>query len=660
MRTSFTRAPQILVVACYRDADEADRVVRCLSRQSYRETHLVFVRRHEKDDSHLPGSSLEICAPGEFLSHLEKSGADQVLFWPDEGELKETALEKLVLALQLAPDQDGLADAKRGSTGLWLVRNEKATASLIALWIESPTRWAEEGQKRKANLFFIAEHLIEAPEPAELRRPHAVEHLFGKLPFKFENYQPIATGPLWLLPADDLDERSILFLVTSLPMGGACKFILDIAGQLKSRGYRVTVATTTYDTQNPNPWLDKLLQITPDVFVLSHSRPVELPRQIVHLVRAHRCGRVAISHSLPGYQLLPWLRSELPDVTFLDYTHIEYETEWPKGGYALRSVNNQSLLDMSMVSSEHLRQWMIDHGAEADGLRICHTNIDAEKWAPSAEARARDRYELGIDAKTAMILYPCRLAEQKRPELMCNIVAALRGSTKVPFVVVVAGDGPLLPALKKFIGRHELEDSFRLLGAVTLDHVARLHNASDIFFLPSLIEGIALALFEAMALESVPVVADVGGQRELLTPDCGHLIPPGEPEHELPRYVAALKHLLENPEVRRQKAKACRQRVVKYFQIGNMTEKFISAMREADLRHHARPVRLPEAAVCRELATLAIDQIRLAREGSILQEMGDLIHDKATKLEKTIVKLRRQLESAHSIKLVPEENEIRC
>jgi glycosyltransferase involved in cell wall biosynthesis len=48
--------------------------------------------------------------------------------------------------------------------------------------------------------------------------------------------------------------------------------------------------------------------------------------------------------------------------------------------------------------------------------------------------------------------------------------------------------------------------------------------ATDIFFLPSQWEGIALTLFEAMAMQLVPVAADVGGQRELVTPDCGFLI----------------------------------------------------------------------------------------------------------------------------------------
>jgi len=385
---------------------------------------------------------------------------------------------------------------------------------------------------------------------------------------------------------------------------------------------------------------------------------VELPRLLVHLARTRQCGRVVISHSLLGYQLLPWLRSALPEVSFLDYTHIEYETEYPNGGYALRSVNNRSLLDLAMVSSEHLRQWMIDRGAEDDGIRVCHTNIDTAKWKPSPEARARDRFELGIDKKTALILYPCRLAEQKRPELMCNIVAELRRVTQVPFVVLVAGNGHLMPALKNFVKKQGLDDCVRLLGAVSLERVAQLHNASDIFLLPSLIEGIALALFEAMALESVPVVADVGGQRELVKPECGYLIPLGEPVRELSAYVRALKELLENPDLRRQKAMACRARVQDHFRLNQMTATFIAALNEAGVRHLLHTARLPEPAVCREIATMAIDQIRLTYESALKFEHNCLLHDRLTRQEKILAKLQKQTETSRLPNPVREENAI--
>ena len=652
------RAPQVLVVARYCSADDAGRVARCLSRQTYRNTQLVFVQRTARNDAPAIDDSLQVCTEAGLIAWVKKPGVDRILFWPEEVDLKEAAIEKLVLALETAPGQEGVADAAQGSTGLWLTRNHESMISLVALWMGSPLKWIEACEHLKPGLFYIPENLINTPDLSTLRRPYAVEHFFGKLPIQSESYKSIAVDHLWDLPAVEVDARSVLFLVTSLPMGGACKFILDIAGQLKARGYRVAVATTTHETRNPNPWLDELLRIVPDVFVLSHFRPAEVPRAIAHLARSRQCGRIIVSHSMPGYQLLPWLRTELPEVSFLDYTHIEYETEWPNGGYALRSVNNQSMLDMSMVSSEHLREWMSDHGADGSGLRVCHTNIDTDKWAPDAAMRARVRYELGIDAKTTMILYPGRLVEQKRPELMCNIVAALRRDTSAPFIVVVAGDGPHMSALKTFVNKQGLEDSFQILGAVPLERVAQLHNASDVYLLPSLIEGIALALYEAMALESVAVVSDVGGQRELLTPECGYLVPVGEARNEITSYVTALKQLIENPEQRKKMAGNCRKRVQEHFPLSQMTTTFIAAMDEAGLRHENRIVWLPDASVCREIATLAMEHVRVACERSLMHERGSLLQDRMIRQEKIIQKLQKQLQTARSAQEVPEANEL--
>jgi len=657
MKTSLQmnlKAPRVLVVARFRGATDASRIAGCLSRQTYRETELLFVQPEGKTDAR---NAIKICATSEFAEYLAQSSADRVLFWPEDGDLKPAAIEKLVIALQVTPDHDGVADAAHGSTGLWLARRGHAMEALIALWVGSQVKWIGECMQRKPDFFSLPENLSTSADTTALRRPYVVEHLFNQHVVGFENYQQIPVAPLWEIPASAIDDRSVLFLVSSLPMGGACKFILDVTAQLKAKGYRVTVATTAYETKPANPWLDELLNIIPDVFVLSHTRLAELPRQIVHLARAHRCGRVVISHSQMGYQLLPWLRSELPNVAFLDYTHIEYETEWPNGGYALRSANHQPLLDLSLVSSSHLRDWMTLHGAEPENLRVCHTNIDSEKWSPEPAERARERFDLGIDAKTTMILYPCRLSEQKRPELMCNIVTELRRATHAPFIVVVAGDGELMLAMRSFIEKQGLEESFRILGAVSLERVASLHNAADIFLLPSLIEGIALALFEAMALGSVPVVSDVGGQRELVMPECGTLIPLGEPRQELTGYVTALKQLLENPDLRRKKALACRKRVVEHFTLDQMTATFIAALEEAGMRHHLRESPLPAPGICREMATMAIDHVRLKYQGGIEQDHRRLLQEQLVAQKKVVAKLHRQLETERAAHLVPEVNE---
>ena len=60
-------APQILVVARYRDADDAARILQCLSRQTYRDTRIVFVLRTEKEVAALAGGALEMCSESGLI-----------------------------------------------------------------------------------------------------------------------------------------------------------------------------------------------------------------------------------------------------------------------------------------------------------------------------------------------------------------------------------------------------------------------------------------------------------------------------------------------------------------------------------------------------------------------------------------------------------------
>jgi glycosyltransferase involved in cell wall biosynthesis len=312
----------------------------------------------------------------------------------------------------------------------------------------------------------------------------------------------------------------------------------------------------------------------------------------------------------------------------------------------LRSSHYHSLLDLTLVSSEHLRRWMIDHGADGEKIRVCYTNIDAEKWKPQPETRARERAALGVfDDETTVLLYPCRIAIQKRPELLCNIVAALRQATTARFLLVVAGTGSLLPALRTFVEQHDLATHVLVLGAMPLERIARLHDAADILLLPSLCEGIALALFEAMAMESVPVVSDVGGQRELVTEDCGHLIPLGEPVAEIRNYVSILKRLIEDPARRRRLAAAARARVEAKFPLADLTARFLAGFAEADAHRIARPVVLPDPALTRDVAAMAMDQLRSRRNTQKAATYQRGLEEQIVRRDKTIAKLQRQIDA---------------
>ena len=102
---------------------------------------------------------------------------------------------------------------------------------------------------------------------------------------------------------------------------------------------------------------------------------------------------------------------------------------------------------------------------------------------------------------------------------------------------------------------------------------------TDIFFLPSQWEGIALGIYEAMAMSVVPVGAAVGGQPELVTPDCGVLVCRGP--NEAGDYTRALLRLLAARAERSRMAQAGRRRVVEKFSIVEMGRRMDAILREA-------------------------------------------------------------------------------
>ena len=125
--------------------------------------------------------------------------------------------------------------------------------------------------------------------------------------------------------------------------------------------------------------------------------------------------------------------------------------------------------------------------------------------------------------------------------------------------VDLAGDGETREALRSQAQALGIADRVTLLGNV--DHAELLNRYSegryDAFVLPSLHEGISIALIEAMSRELPVVATDVGGTRELLTEGAGQLIPAQDVES----LVEALSLLVRNEPERLRQGQTGRARV---------------------------------------------------------------------------------------------------
>ncbi|NPV70666.1 MAG: glycosyltransferase family 4 protein [Firmicutes bacterium] len=138
-----------------------------------------------------------------------------------------------------------------------------------------------------------------------------------------------------------------------------------------------------------------------------------------------------------------------------------------------------------------------------------------------------------------------RFAHPKDHIALVKALEPLDGDWRLWFI----GDGPLLPAVHKYVDRRGLSGRVEFLGQ--RHDVASLLAQSHIFCLISRYEGLPISIIEAL-MAGLPVVAsDVGGVSELVSDGVnGYLIPAGD------RSVSVLRErlacLIKKPDLRRQ------------------------------------------------------------------------------------------------------------
>jgi glycosyltransferase involved in cell wall biosynthesis len=410
------------------------------------------------------------------------------------------------------------------------------------------------------------------------------------------------------------DRPRILMIVPWLTTGGADKFNLDLVEQLNQRGWEITLATTI---KGDCSWLPNFARHTPDIFILDHFlKMTDYPRFLRYLIQSRQVDLVLISHSELAYLLLPYLRHHCQNIPIIDYCHMEEDT-WKNGGYPRMSVEYQEQLDLNLVSSNHLKAWMVQRGAQDSRVQVCYTDIDPEIWRVDPMVRVQARQKLGIPDDLPVILYVARLCPQKQPEVFANTMLRLR-QQGVRFAALVAGSGPDLPWLQTFVKSHHLESQVKLLGDTPNSEVWKLMCAADLFFLPSRWEGIALSIYEAMACGLPVVGAKVGGQAELVTPDCGILIEHGTEKEDVERYVEVILPLLKSESKRKQMAEAARERICSSFRIEQMGDQMIEAFHQAMVLHREQPRPLPSAGLARACAAEAVEYMRLFQLAEVL------------------------------------------
>ena len=177
--------------------------------------------------------------------------------------------------------------------------------------------------------------------------------------------------------------------------------------------------------------------------------------------------------------------------------------------------------DKVIVFSDMQAEVLAKLGVKENRLDVIPNGIDIKKWKPLEQNHSLNNIQLDIRKKLGpkrIFIYMGRIASEK------NVEALLRAWRLIQpkgCRLVIVGDGPLRPTLENnsIFNR----DDNVLWWGYEADQNKRiaLLQIAEVFFLPSLVEGLSIALLEAMATGTACVATDAGADGEVLNNGAG-------------------------------------------------------------------------------------------------------------------------------------------
>jgi glycosyltransferase involved in cell wall biosynthesis len=240
------------------------------------------------------------------------------------------------------------------------------------------------------------------------------------------------------------------------------------------------------------------------------------------------------------------------------------------GVRALDHIVNRCAVDRIVAVSRDLA---LEFAATFGVGKVAHiqNGIDLRRVSPTKSA-GRLRAEMGISPEAPVIGTVGRLFAVKGLDVFLTAARQIRNA-RPDAQFVIAGSGPLEASLRATAQRLGLAD-VRFLGH--RDDACDVIGMMDVFVLPSLNEGIPMALLEALALARPVVASRVGGIPEIIQHNIsGVLTEPGN-TYDVARQCLSL---LGDRETARRLGIAGRERVEQRFSADVMAAQMAAAYR---------------------------------------------------------------------------------
>ena len=354
-------------------------------------------------------------------------------------------------------------------------------------------------------------------------------------------------------------KTTVLHLSTSSGPGGAERMVSTLAAALNQGQFRTIVVLFR------SGWLQTECEargVRTCVMPLGGPFNLQWFRACLRLLRKEQ---VALIHAHEFSAILcGWVVAMLAGVPLVATVHGKnYFWEKLRRRVTYRLVSRQGTI---VAVSQDLKQFICDRvGVQEQRVEVIYNGVAPAQMITDEEVQTC-RAELGVSGCYPVLgvvgsLYPVkghRFLLEAMPEILRRWPTAQ---------LLVIGRGELDVVLKEQVEQLAIGANVQFLGM--RQDVPRLLSLMDVFVLPSLSEGLSIALLEAMASGKPVVATRVGGNPELIDHGkTGFLVQP-EDARDL---ATNLLKLLSDPGMMQQFGRQAAERVSQHFSMEQMVD----------------------------------------------------------------------------------------
>src|SRR5579872_924545 len=322
------------------------------------------------------------------------------------------------------------------------------------------------------------------------------------------------------------------------------QFHFQLCSELTCRGLAPVVI---FAAQPPAAYAHRMASSGAVIVVLNHA--MSKYRYFGAMGKVIRNYNISIIQSR-GFNYFTWLwwiarLHQVKRILFVEgNSGLLRARSWKKQLLGMRAAFMTVPVTRTITVSRFVKSQLLELGFKPDRVLPIHNGIDLSRFHPDSDARESWRAQYGVGPGELIISTISYLRDYKQPHIVLEACALLlkRG---VPIRLFIAGDGPLMGAMRSLGEQLGLTDHIYWLG--NFPEAERLLQASDVFVLSSVGEAIGNVLIEAMGCGVPCVGSDSGGIPEVIDDgNTGYLARPLDPAD----FADRIQAIASDPQVR--------------------------------------------------------------------------------------------------------------